>query len=68
MGIKTVVVRDRGFTNGELSEDTLDWFAQDAAGNVWYFGEKHGRVCRQPDHEPCGSMDGRCRRSTARAS
>jgi hypothetical protein len=22
-----------------LSEDTLDWFAQDAAGNVWYFGE-----------------------------
>jgi hypothetical protein len=39
MGIKTVVVRDRGFTNGELSEDTLDWFAQDAAGNVWYFGE-----------------------------
>lgn len=39
MGIKTVVVRDRGFTNGELSEDTVDWFAQDAAGNVWYFGE-----------------------------
>src|SRR4029078_2488431 len=39
MGIKPVVVRDRGFTNGELSEDTLDWFAQDAAGNVWYFGE-----------------------------
>jgi hypothetical protein len=39
MGIKTVVVRDRGFTNGQLSEDTLDWFAQDAAGNVWYFGE-----------------------------
>jgi hypothetical protein len=39
MGVKTVVVRDRGFTNGTLSEDTLDWFAQDAAGNVWYFGE-----------------------------
>jgi hypothetical protein len=39
MGIKTVVVRDRAFTDGELSEDTLDWFAQDAAGNVWYFGE-----------------------------
>ena len=21
------------------SEDTLDWFAQDKDGNVWYFGE-----------------------------
>ena len=25
--------------NGELTEDTLDWFAQDKDGNVWYFGE-----------------------------
>lgn len=24
---------------GELVEDTFDWFAQDAAGNVWYLGE-----------------------------
>jgi hypothetical protein len=24
----------------ELSEDTLDFFAQDQAGNVWYFGEE----------------------------
>jgi hypothetical protein len=23
-----------------LTEDTLDWFAQDKAGNVWYFGEE----------------------------
>jgi hypothetical protein len=22
-----------------LTEDTLDWFAQDKDGNVWYFGE-----------------------------
>src|SRR5207237_5165211 len=27
------------FTNGALTEDTLDWFAQDREGNVWYFGE-----------------------------
>jgi hypothetical protein len=30
------VVRDSG---GEVVEDTFDWFAQDTAGNVWYFGE-----------------------------
>jgi hypothetical protein len=39
MGIETVVVRDRAFEGEALIEDTLDWFAQDAAGNVWYFGE-----------------------------
>jgi hypothetical protein len=39
MGIETVVVRDRGYQDGALTEDTFDWFAQDAAGNVWYFGE-----------------------------
>lgn len=39
MGIETVVVRDRAFEGDALVEDTLDWFAQDAAGNVWYFGE-----------------------------
>ena len=26
-------------TQGALLEDTLDWHAQDDAGNVWYFGE-----------------------------
>jgi hypothetical protein len=26
-------------TNGVPTEDTLDWFAQDTSGNVWYFGE-----------------------------
>jgi hypothetical protein len=27
------------FTGGELTEDTFDWYAQDADGNVWYLGE-----------------------------
>jgi hypothetical protein len=40
MGVPTTVVRDQGFSHGELAEDTLDWFAQDRNGNVWYFGEK----------------------------
>jgi hypothetical protein len=26
-------------TDGQLTEDTLDWFAQDRDINVWYFGE-----------------------------
>ena len=25
--------------DGAVKEDTLDWFAQDKQGNVWYFGE-----------------------------
>ncbi|MBS3097777.1 PepSY domain-containing protein [Candidatus Woesearchaeota archaeon] len=39
MGILTTVVWDREYLNGELIEDTKDWFAQDKYGNVWYFGE-----------------------------
>jgi hypothetical protein len=39
LGVTTVEVHDKVFTNGELTEDTLDWFAQDKQGNVWYFGE-----------------------------
>jgi hypothetical protein len=39
MGIECMIVWDRVFLNDELVEDTLDWFAQDMDGNVWYFGE-----------------------------
>lgn len=38
-GVTCVEVRDSVYTNGALAEDTLDWFAQDKDGNVWYFGE-----------------------------
>jgi hypothetical protein len=38
-GIKARVVRDKVTENGRAVEITDDWFAQDAAGNVWYFGE-----------------------------
>jgi hypothetical protein len=40
LGVPTTVVRDQVFSDGELAEDTLDWYAQDREGNVWYFGEK----------------------------
>lgn len=39
MGIETAVVWDRVWLNGDLIEDTKDWYAQDGDGNVWYFGE-----------------------------
>ncbi len=39
-GVTTTVVRDvvTG-ADGEVVEETWDWFAQDTEGNVWYFGE-----------------------------
>lgn len=39
MGVTVTVVRDTVTLGGVLYEDTFDWFAQDQAGNVWYFGE-----------------------------
>ena len=38
-GVEAVVVRDTAYGNGVLVEDTLDWYAQDDDGNVWYLGE-----------------------------
>jgi hypothetical protein len=38
-GVTTVEVHDSVFTDSALTEDTLDWYAQDLQGNVWYFGE-----------------------------
>ena len=39
MGVEAIVVRDVAEEDGELVEDTFDWYAQDIAGNVWYMGE-----------------------------
>jgi len=49
-GARCAVVQDRLYLGGQLEERTTDWYAQDAAGAVWYFGEAtaeldaHGRV------------------------
>lgn len=40
LGIAATVVRDQVLLNGELIEDTFDWYAQDVSGNVWYLGEE----------------------------
>jgi hypothetical protein len=39
LGVDAVVVRDTVTVDGALVEDTDDWYAQDADGNVWYLGE-----------------------------
>ena len=48
-GIEARVIRDTVTENGVPVEITDDWYAQDAAGNIWYLGEyvtnyKNGKV------------------------
>jgi hypothetical protein len=38
-GITARVVRDTVSEDGQVMEDTNDWYAQDAQGNIWYLGE-----------------------------
>jgi hypothetical protein len=38
-GVTARVVRDTAREDGQIVEDTRDWFAQDDKGNVWYLGE-----------------------------
>lgn len=39
LGIDCTVVHDRVWLDGNLVEETYDWYAQDKEGNVWYMGE-----------------------------
>lgn len=39
MGVTCVAVNDTVTVDGKLAEGTIDWYAQDKQGNVWYFGE-----------------------------
>lgn len=38
-GVRCIVVHDVAKEDGQVIEDTKDYFAQDKNGNVWYFGE-----------------------------
>ena len=54
LGIDATVVRDRVSEHGRPVERTLDYYAQDEAGNVWYLGEdsfelQHGHMARASD-------------------
>jgi hypothetical protein len=39
LGITATVVHDVVSMAGDVVEDTVDWYAQDASGNLWYLGE-----------------------------
>jgi hypothetical protein len=46
-GARCRVVRDRLYLDGRLAERTTDWYAQDGAGDVWYFGEQTAELDRR---------------------
>lgn len=55
-GVTARVVNDRVREGGEVVEDAREWYAQDSAGNVWYFGEdtvkcRSGKVVRRDRFE-----------------
>lgn len=64
-GITARVVRDTVTEDGELVEDTFDWYAQDEQGNIWYLGEKtaefeNGKLTTRP----AGCAAAACRRAS----
>jgi hypothetical protein len=57
MDVSTVVVHDQVFNGSDLVEDTFDWYAQDAAGNVWYLGEDTTSYEDNPAGDHAGSWE-----------
>ena len=49
-GVPCRVVLDRVYAHGKLAEATRDYYTQDGAGNVWYFGEDTAEL------DPHGNM------------
>ena len=58
MGVATVVVHDVVRVDGRTTEDTLDWYAQDHDGNVWYFGEATKAINEDGTVDTKGSFEG----------
>ena len=48
-GVVATIVKDTVYLDDVIVEDTFDWYAQDATGNVWYLGE-----------DTCEFVDGVC--------
>jgi hypothetical protein len=58
-GVSSRLVGDKDIDNGQLVEETSDFYAQDRQGNVWYFGEdasefKHGHYVKASDSWEAG--------------
>ena len=57
MGVTAVVVHDTVSVEGKTTEDTLDWYAQDRDGNVWYFGEDTKAINEDGTADTTGSFE-----------
>jgi hypothetical protein len=57
MGVVCVAVRDAVTLDGQLYEDTVDWFAQDRDGTVWTFGEVTRKRGDDGRFTPAGSWE-----------
>ena len=55
--VPCIVVHDVASKRGEIAEDTLDWYAQDKQGNVWYFGEDTKSYQRDGKYSTEGSWE-----------
>jgi hypothetical protein len=58
LDISCVVVEDRVWVEEKLIESTLDWYAQDKDGNVWYMGEYSESYENGPTPDTAGSWEG----------
>jgi hypothetical protein len=38
-GVEARIIHDQVTEDGQIKEDTYDWYAQDSNGNIWYLGE-----------------------------
>ena len=55
LGVPSRIVVDDVRLNGVLTEHTLDYFAQDTAGNVWYMGEASTEFLFDDEGNPTGT-------------
>ncbi len=58
LGVPCVVVEDRVWVEEKLIESTLDWYAQDSDGNVWYMGEYSESYENGSTPDTAGSWEG----------
>ena len=56
-GVKTLVVSDIASEHGTPVEVTSDYYAQDKAGNIWYFGENTAEYSNGKVESRAGSFE-----------
>jgi hypothetical protein len=64
LGVTATVITDAATHRGTVLERTIDWYAQDDLGNVWYLGERTadysgGRVDTSGSGRPAFTAPGR---------